>query len=112
MDPRVNNALRKRCISNKGELIMKYLIILATFLTLAGCNSTTSASKDSAESNGQTVAAANDDDGVVCRMEKRIGSNMMTRVCRTAEQRAAQAEAGREGMLRLQRSGSTGGDGE
>ena len=92
---------------------MKYLFILAAVLTLGACNSTSSVSKDSVESNEQSVAALNDNDGVVCKMEKRIGSNMMTRVCRTAEQRAAQAEAGREGMLRLQRAGSTSGaDGE
>lgn len=86
---------------------MKYLIILAAVFALGACNSTSSASKDSVESNEQTVAAVNDNDGVVCKMEKRTGSNMMTRVCRTAEERAAQAEAGREGMLRLQRMGST-----
>ena len=46
-------------------------------------------------------------------MEKRIGSNMMTRVCRTAEDRAAEAEASREGMLRFQRGSVTSGaDGE
>ena len=113
MDPRVCNALWKRCISNKGELKMKYLLILTAFLALSGCNSTSSASKDSNGNSDQSVAAVNDDDGVICRMEKRVGSNMMTRVCRTAEQRAAQAEAGREGMLRLQRAGSTSGaDGE
>lgn len=88
---------------------MKYIIVLAAFLALAGCNSTSSASRSGSQSGDQNVAAVSDDDddGVVCRMEKRIGSNMMTRVCRTAEERAAQAEAGREGMLRLQRSGST-----
>jgi starvation-inducible outer membrane lipoprotein len=86
---------------------MKYLIILAAVFALGACNSTSSASKDSDESNEQTVATVNDNDGVVCKMEKRIGSNMMTRVCRTAEERAAQAEAGRDGMLRLQRMGST-----
>lgn len=86
---------------------MKYLIILAAFVALSGCNSTSSASNSSANGEQNVAAASKDDDGVVCRMEKRIGSNMMTRVCRTAEERAAQAEAGREGMLRLQRSGST-----
>lgn len=91
---------------------MKYVIVLAAFLALAGCNSTSSASKESDDSS-QNVAAASNSDGVICKMEKRVGSNMMTRVCRTAEQRAAQEEAAREGWLRLQRSGSTSnGDGE
>ena len=91
---------------------MKFLMVLAAFLVLAGCNSTTSASRTS-ESSDQRVAAVDDDDGVVCKMEKRIGSNMMTRVCRTAEERAAQEEAGREGMLRIQRGSMTSGaDGE
>lgn len=96
----------------KQNLITKQnLLGLAAFTAIAfltGCQNTQSASADDyKDSKGSNVAAANDDDGVVCRMEKRIGSNMMTRVCRTAEQRAAQAEAGREGMLRLQRAGST-----
>ncbi|WP_100655739.1 hypothetical protein [Alteromonas flava] len=91
---------------------MKYLLVLAAFLALAGCNSTSS-SKTSAQESNSEVASVSDDDGVVCKMEKRIGSNMMTRVCRTAEQRAAQEEAGREGMLRLQRGSMTSGaDGE
>ncbi|WP_100642065.1 hypothetical protein [Alteromonas facilis] len=91
---------------------MKYFLVLAAFLTLAGCNSTSSSTTASTESSS-AVAKANDDDGVVCKMEKRIGSNMMTRVCRTAEERAAQEEAGREGMLRLQRGSMTSGaDGE
>ncbi len=86
---------------------MKYLLILAAFLALTGCGSTSSNG-----TNAQSLASS-DDDGVVCKMEKRIGSNMMTRVCRTAEERAAMEEAGREGMLRLQRgSMTTGADGE
>ena len=77
------------------------LVGFAAIAVLTGCQNTESAS------SGDYANSADDDDGVVCKMEKRVGSNMMTRVCRTAEQRAAQAEAGREGMLRLQRAGST-----
>lgn len=79
------------------------LVGFAAIAFLSGCQNTQSASANDYKSSN----SANDDDGVVCRMEKRIGSNMMTRVCRTAEERAAQAEAGREGMLRLQKTGST-----
>ena len=69
---------------------------------LMGCESTRTASNDSA-----STSAASNDDGVICKMEKRVGSNMMTRVCRTAEERAAQEEAGREGFFRLQKQGMT-----
>lgn len=69
---------------------------------LLGCESTTTASSDSSR-----ASAASNDDGVICKMEKRVGSNMMTRVCRTAEERAAQEEAGREGFFRLQKQGMT-----
>ena len=65
---------------------------------LAGCQSSQTASTSSSSNS----ATSGDDDGIVCKMEKRVGSNMMTRVCRTAEQRAAQQEAARDGMLRLQ----------
>ncbi|MDM7859091.1 hypothetical protein QTP81_00550 [Alteromonas sp. ASW11-36] len=75
--------------------------IAITFL--AGCQSSQTASTGPTGNS----ATAEDDDGVICKMERRVGSNMMTRVCRTAEQRAAQEEAGREGMLRLQRGSMT-----
>ena len=78
---------------------MKYVFFLAALFTLAGCNSTSSDTV-----TAQSLASS-DNDGVVCKMEKRVGSNMMTRVCRTAEERAAMEEAGREGFLRMQ-SGS------
>lgn len=91
---------------------MKYLIILAVLLVLVGCNST-SPVYHSPDGSNQNVAVVDANDGVVCKMEKRIGSNMMTRVCRTAEDRAAEAEASREGMLRFQRGSVTSGaDGE
>ncbi|MBT0584861.1 hypothetical protein [Alteromonas oceanisediminis] len=90
---------------------MKYIFLVVGLLALAGCNSTDTASSSS--SSEQNVAAIDKDDGVICKMERRTGSNMMTRVCRTAEERAAQEEAGREGLRRLQRGGVTSGaDGE
>ena len=87
---------------------VKGLAAMTIIAGLAGCQNTQSAAvADKQDSQLTNAVAANTDDGVVCKMEKRIGSNMMTRVCRTAEQRAAQAEAGKEGWLRLQRMGST-----
>ena len=80
----------------KSRILMG-LIGSVAITFLAGCQSSQTAST-SATSN----SALNSDDGVICKMEKRVGSNMMTRVCRTAEQRAAEQEAGRDGMLRLQ----------
>ena len=87
---------------------VKGLASVALLAGLMGCQNTLSSVATVQQDSQQTnIAAANADDGVICKMEKRIGSNMMTRVCRTAEQRAAQAEAGREGWLRLQKAGST-----
>lgn len=91
--------MTKHTLLNKQNLLG--LVGFATIAFLSGCQNTQSASANDYKNS------ADEDDGVVCRMEKRVGSNMMTRVCRTAEERAAQAEAGREGMFRLQRSGST-----
>lgn len=82
---------------------MKYVFFLAALFVLTGCNSTSS---DTA--TAQSLASS-DNDGVVCKLEKRIGSNMMTRVCRTAEERAAMEEAGREGFLRMQSGSMTSG---
>ncbi len=86
------------------------VIAVAAVAFISGCQSSQTASSSSGSNR---AAALDDDDGVICKMEKRVGSNMMTRVCRTAEQRAAQEEAAREGMLRLQGgSMTTGADGE
>lgn len=87
---------------------MKKVILLSLLsaLAMAGCGSTSSSSK-SAE------FAANDDDGMTCKMEKKVGSNMMRRVCYTAEEREQQEEAAREAWTRMQRGTETaGGDGE
>lgn len=92
--------------NTKTVLHLPVLITLAASAALLGCEST-----GTRYSEKYTASSANNDDGVVCKMEKRIGSNMMTRVCRTAEERAAMEEAAREGILRLQGGSETGGDG-
>jgi len=88
-------------VLNKKNLLG--LVGFAAIAFLSGCQNTQSASANDYKNSSSDSG----DDGVVCRMEKRIGSNRMARVCRTAEERAAQAEAGREGLLRLQKTGST-----
>ncbi|MCH8538215.1 MAG: hypothetical protein LAT66_10660 [Alkalimonas sp.] len=61
---------------------MKVLLVVACLaFGLTACQSTNSASSDSAEATAQ---ASND--GMICRNERETGSNMRVRVCRTAEQ--------------------------
>ncbi|MBT0587378.1 hypothetical protein [Alteromonas oceanisediminis] len=92
-----------------SHLVFAGLFSCASFVMISGCQSTQTSATPS---DPKSVAALDSDDGVVCKMERRVGSNMMTRVCRTAEERAAQEEAAREGMLRLQGgSMTTGADG-
>jgi hypothetical protein len=87
---------------------IKGIAAVAIIVGITGCQNTQStAAYDKQDSQLTNAVAANVDDGMVCKMEKRVGSNMMTRVCRTAEQRVAEAEAGKEGWLRLQRMGQT-----
>lgn len=85
--------------------MFKKVLPLAAIVSvmLTGCNAT--------DNDGAKVAKSNaeESDGLVCRMEKKTGSNRMTRVCFTAEEREQMEEASREGWLRLQRSSETGG---
>jgi len=47
-----------------------------------------------------TAATARDDDEKrTCRRERRTGSNMVTRVCRTASERRRDAEAARDALI-------------
>lgn len=70
--------------------------------TAVGCKST-----GDGESYAKTDSG--DSDGRVCKMEKRVGSNMMTRVCTTATERERMREAAQDGWLRVQKSSETGG---
>ncbi|CAI2389235.1 MULTISPECIES: hypothetical protein [Gammaproteobacteria] len=81
-------------------------IILASSLALAlgACGSTDNQSSEYAKANTN-----GGDDGMVCKMEKKIGSNRMQRVCYSVEERENMREAGREGWLRMQRGSETGG---
>ncbi|WP_100643481.1 hypothetical protein [Alteromonas facilis] len=93
-------------LKRKTLLHFPLIITLTASAALLGCESTGTRYSEKYASTG-----ASNDDGVVCKMEKRIGSNMMTRVCRTAEERRAMEDAAREGILRLQSGSETGGDG-
>ena len=48
---------------------------------------------------------------MVCKMERKVGSNMMRRVCYTAEEREMMEEAARESWTRMQRGTETSGSG-
>ena len=50
-----------------------------------------------------------EDDGMVCKIEKKIGSNRMQRVCYSVEEREQMREAGREAWTRMQGRNETGG---
>ncbi|WP_282146402.1 hypothetical protein [Alteromonas stellipolaris] len=91
------------------KLFVRSILALSVVLSVAACSSTDN--KKDSYANVQTTSnsAKAEDDGMVCRMEKKIGSNRMTRVCYTAKEREQMEEASRDGWLRTQRSSSTGG---
>ncbi|AFT77648.1 hypothetical protein AMBLS11_05300 [Alteromonas macleodii str. 'Black Sea 11'] len=86
--------------------ITKIILASSLALTLGACSSTSSQSAQYAKAE---VEANEADDGVVCKMEKKIGSNRMQRVCYSAEEREQMREAGRDGWLRMQRGTETSG---
>ena len=79
------------------------LVSLVTAFAISGCNSTSNSSSSD--------VASNEDDGMVCKMEKKDGSNMMRRGCYTAEEREMMEEAARESWTRMQRGTETSGSG-
>lgn len=46
----------------------------------------------------ETVSSTDVDEKITCRNERKVGSNMITRVCRTAAQRRADAQQARDAM--------------
>lgn len=46
----------------------------------------------------ETVRTSDADEKVTCRNERKVGSNMITRVCRSAAQRKADAQQARDAM--------------
>lgn len=103
MDKGGNNALWSQYLHSKEEITMKgkLAVIGMVSLVMMGCNSTDSVTTAQADTN------AEEHDGVVCKLEKRVGSNMMTKVCRTAEERDAEREAAQEMMSKYGRTRMT-----
>lgn len=56
-------------------------LMLGTALFVFGCESTSTRFSEKYASNGSAI----NEDGVIFKMEKRNGSNMMNRECRTAD---------------------------
>ena len=71
---------------------------------LFGCNSTSSIATNSSYSNDTSLTAQN---GVVCEMEKPVGSHIFKKVCRTAQERANLQEESRTTFFSMQNSGGT-----
>ncbi|WP_218417996.1 hypothetical protein [Alteromonas lipotrueae] len=85
------------------------LVSLAISVTLVGCGSTSNTTQELASNKTEEIASNQERDDQVCKMEKRIGSNMMRRVCYTVEERERMKEAARDGWIRMQRGTETSG---
>ena len=66
---------------------MRHLILMLLLAGIAGCAS-------QAEDGAET--ASNDDDEVVCRTDRELGSNFTRRTCKTIAEWRAEREATRE----------------
>ncbi len=76
--------------------------LLAAVVMAAAAQASTAeptANETAAPVVSQTMAATDKDDKMVCRRVRAIGSNMMTRDCRTVGQRRKEATEAREAML-------------
>lgn len=88
------------------------LISLASVFFLASACATSSAPAGSSALKAQTSAtpqsktvAADDDDKLICEMERPVGSNIPKRVCRTKAQMDREREAAQEQMREATRPG-------
>jgi hypothetical protein len=90
---------------------MRNWILILSLLMLAGCAGTgqpsvvaDDANKGDAQAEEQVADASGDSaNEVVCTREKKVGSNMYQRVCKTRRQLEAEREASQE-QLRRDRS--------
>ena len=88
---------------------MKYTSAMFALVFLAGCSATNSTTEHKAATNQTTVMTAQTDkneDKVRCTKEKKSGSNMSRRVCRTIKQMDEEQKAA-SNMMRSQ-GGSAG----
>jgi hypothetical protein len=81
---------------------MNKLIIMMTVFLLSACTSTT-------ENTTASNSTYDENDGVICKLQTTVGSNRKRKICTTASERDQMREAAREGMLRIQKTSSTGG---
>lgn len=92
-------------------------ILISALLAIGGCAGTGQPSVAESESKAagtqteEQVADASNDSGseMVCTREKKVGSNMYQRVCKSRRQREAEREASQEQLRRdrsLQGAGS------
>ena len=81
----------------------RVLLAASVALLMTACNSTSNDSSSNYAKNDDG------DDGMVCKMEKKIGSNRMQRVCYSVEEREQMREAGREAWTGMQGRNETGG---
>ena len=84
--------------------VTKIILASSLALTLGACGSTSNQSSQYAKADTNA-----EDDGMVCKLEKKIGSNRMQRVCYSVEEREQMREAGREAWTRMQGRNETGG---
>lgn len=85
---------------------MKKLFVAgAVSVFIMGCNATSTSSTDIAANNQAKVA--DDSSGIICRQEKKVGSNRRVEVCTTAKERDEMRTAAREGWERSQGGSST-----
>lgn len=80
---------------------MKKLFVAAGLsVFLMGCNATSSGTSDVAANN--QAKGAEESNGIICRQEKKVGSNRRVEVCTTAKERDQMREAAQEGWQRSQ----------
>lgn len=90
---------------------MKKLFVAAALSALLmGCNATSTSSNDVAANN--KAKAADESNGIICRQEKKVGSNRRVEVCTTAKEREQMREAAQEGWQRSQGGSVTSNSGQ
>jgi hypothetical protein len=94
-------------IERKQPMAHTILIAVALASMMSGQSGTASqapaAAPESAVATGskhasETVRTSDADEKITCRNERKVGSNMITRVCKTAGQRRADAQKARDAM--------------
>jgi len=93
-----------KTINTQSLKNLSFIATMCAATLLVGCNSTSDITADSTYSNNNPLTAQN---GVVCEMEKPVGSHIFKRVCRTAQERANLQDESRSTFFSMQNSGGT-----